>query len=76
MKLAACRKPRKKEVEAALAREHIASWPTIKTKKTGWFASGRAATFIEEGPAGISLDEVITEARQLIASAPVVDAPP
>jgi hypothetical protein len=30
VKLAAGRKPRKKEVEAALARERIAPWPTIK----------------------------------------------
>jgi hypothetical protein len=76
VKLAAGRKPRKKVVQAALARERIAPWPTTKTKKAGWFASGRAATYIEEGPAGISLDEVIAEARQLSASSPVIAAPP
>ena len=40
------------------------------------FVSGRAVTYIEEGSAGISLDEVIAGALQLSASAPVVAGPP
>jgi hypothetical protein len=46
------------------------------TKKTGWFASGQDSTYIEEGSAEISLDEVIAGALQLSASAPVVAGPP